>query len=273
MHRLILRTSLVLVILVALSTAARGQQTGSIVGTVVDQTGAIVTKARVTLTNTQTRDIRNTTSNDEGFFAFSGTVVGDYAVKVEFRGFRSTEETGLHVGPGDRRNLNVTLAIATSDATVTVVAAGSSIVVDSGDLSSTLYDSNIKKLALQGRDVTELLKTLPGFNVNTSYNGVQNKPGYDTQITSIASAVGRGITANGAPDRAGGADLISDGDHILEPGCDCNAKPTINADMVSEVMATLAYGADSNRPDRARSRQIWFQQLSRLCVPAFPRSL
>ncbi|HKO18606.1 MAG TPA: TonB-dependent receptor, partial [Acidobacteriaceae bacterium] len=197
-------------------------------------------------TNTQTSDIRNTISNAEGFFAFSGTEAGNYTVKVESQGFRSAEETGIHVGPGDRRNLNVTLGVATADATVTVNAGGSSIVVDSGDLSSTLYESNIKKLALQGRDVTELLKTLPGFNVNTSYNGVQNKPGYDTQVTSIASSVGRGITANGAPDRAGGADLLSDGAHILDPGCNCNANQTVNPDMVSEVkVTTSAYGADS----------------------------
>ena len=246
MRRWILRASLLATLLFVISPFLCAQQTGSIVGTVADPSGAVVVKARVTLTNTQTRDIRSTTSNSDGFFAFSGAAVGDYTVKVESQGFRPAEETGIHVGPGDRRNLNVALAVGASDATVTVVAAGSSIVVDSGDLSNTLYESNIKKLALQGRDVTELLKTLPGFNVNTSYNGIQNKPGYDTQITSIASAVGRGITANGAPDRAGGADLISDGAHILDPGCNCNANQTINADMVSEVkVTTSAYGADS----------------------------
>src|ERR1019366_1990732 len=180
MRRWILRATLIATILIVISPLLSAQQTGSIVGTVADPTGAVVPHAKVTLTNTQTRDTRNTTSNAEGFFAFSGSVVGDYTVKIESQGFRGVEQTGIHVGPGDRRNLNVTLAVGASDATVTVVAAGSSAVVDSGDLSSTLYDSNIKKLALQGRDVTELLKTLPGFNVNTSYNGVQNKPGYDT---------------------------------------------------------------------------------------------
>ncbi|HEY1213272.1 MAG TPA: carboxypeptidase-like regulatory domain-containing protein, partial [Bryobacteraceae bacterium] len=98
------RAFLVLAILVALSTAY-GQQTGSIVGTVADPTGAIVTKARVSLTNTQTGDIRSTTSNAEGFFVFTGTVAGDYTVKVESRGFRGAEQTGIHVGPGDRRDL------------------------------------------------------------------------------------------------------------------------------------------------------------------------
>jgi len=247
MYKFISRATLALVALFALSISARSQQTGSIVGTVADQTGAVVPHAEVKLTNNQTNDVRKTTSNGEGFFAFSGTEAGDYTVKVASQGFRDAKETGIHVGPGDRRNLNVTLVIGTADATVTVNASGSSIVVDSGDLSSTLNQDSIKKLALQGRDVTELLKTLPGFNVDTSYNGIQNKPGYDTQITSIASAVGRGISGNGAPERAGGTDLTSDGAHIVDAGCNCNALQTVNADMVSEVkVTTSAYSADTS---------------------------
>lgn len=246
MCRSIIRAMLMVTILVALPALLFGQQTGSVVGTVVDQTGAAIPNAMVTLINAETKGLRRTTSNAEGFFAFTGTESGDYSVKVEAQGFRLAEQSSVHVSPGDRRNLNVSLAVASTDASITVEASASSIVVDSGDLSSTLSTGNIRKLALQGRDVTELLKTLPGFNVNTSYNGLQNKPGYDTQITSIASAVGRGITANGTPDRAGGADLVSDGAHILDPGCNCNSNQTVNPDMVAEVKVTKsAYGADS----------------------------
>lgn len=233
-------------ILLVLSTSLFAQQTGSIVGTVTDQSGAVIAHAQVTLTNAQTRDVRTNTTNGEGFFAFSGVESGDYAVKIESKGFQGAQQTAIHVSPGDRRNLNVSLAIAAESATVTVQAGSSTVVVDSGDLSSTLSAGNIRKLALQGRDVTELLKTLPGFNVDTSYNGMQNKPGYDTQITSIGSAVGRGISGNGAPERAGGTDLVSDGAHIVDPGCNCNSNQTVNADMVAEVKVTSsAYSADS----------------------------
>ena|ERR1017187_5414917 len=106
MRRSILRMTLIAMILVAISPLLSAQQTGSIVGTVADPTGAVVPHAKVRLTNTGTADIRNTTSNAEGFFAFSGAVVGDYSVKIESQGFRAAEETGVHVGPGDRRNLN-----------------------------------------------------------------------------------------------------------------------------------------------------------------------
>ncbi len=246
MCKSLLRVVLTAITLAALSSLLFAQQTGSVVGTVTDKTGAVVANASVTLTNGATKDIRHTTSNGEGFFAFSGAVAGDYTVTVEAAGFQQIEQSGIHLSPGDRRNLNVSLAVGAATEHITVEVNSSQIqIVDSGDLSSTLSSREIRNLTLQGRDVTELVKTLPGFNVNTSYNGLQNKTAYDTQITTIASAVGRGYTANGAVERAGGADLVSDGAHLLDAGCNCNATQTINADMVSEVkVTTSAYGAD-----------------------------
>lgn len=245
MRRTILRAMTMLTILIALSASLGAQQTGSIVGTVVDKTGAVLAKAKVTLVNDATKDVRTTTSNAEGFFVYSGVVSSEYSVKVEAKGFQTAEQKGIHISPGDRRNLNVEMSVAADTASVTVVASESAITVDSGDLSATLDAGNIAKLALTGRDVTELIKTLPGFNTFTNFGGMQNKANYSTTVTSIQSAVGNGISTVGAPSRAGGADLTSDGAHILDPGCNCNSTQTVNPDMVAEVkVSSSAYGAD-----------------------------
>jgi len=234
-----------LAILIALSASLLAQQTGSVVGSVLDKTGAFVPKTKVTLINKATKDTRTTTTNSEGFFSFSGVVTGDFSVRVEAKGFRPTEQTGVHVSPGDRREVAVTLQVASDDASIVVTASSSAVTVDSADLSSTVDSGDIQKLALTGRDVTELIKTLPGFNQFTNFGGMQNKANYDTTVTSIQSAVGNGINAAGTPSRAGGADLTSDGSHILDPGCNCNATQTVNPDMTAEVKVTSsAYGAD-----------------------------
>ena len=246
MNKPLLRTMLVIALLVALSASLRAQQSGSIVGTVTDKTGAVLPNAQVTLTNTATKDVRTTTSNAEGFFAFSGVVSSDYSVKVEVRGFRPAEETGIHVSPDDRRDVSVSLGIATTNDSIVVTAVSSAITVDSGDLSNTLSSSEISKLALTGRDVTELIKTLPGFSQFTNMGGIQNKANYDTTVTNVySSAVGNGISGAGNPNRSGGTALTSDGASILDIGCNCGATQTINADMVAEVkVTTSAYGAD-----------------------------
>jgi len=78
MHKLISRASLILVFLIALLTTAHGQQTGSIVGTVTDSSGAVFPHAKVMLNSSATKDVRSVTTNSKGIFAFSGVVAGDY---------------------------------------------------------------------------------------------------------------------------------------------------------------------------------------------------
>ncbi len=247
MRRTILRAMLMAAILGALSASLLAQQTGSIVGSVLDKNGAVIPKANVTLTNMASKsDIRVNPTNAEGFFSFNGLVTGDYSVKVEFKGFRPAEESGIHISPGDRRNLNVVLSVATDNVSITVIANQSSITVDSGDLSNTVDSADLAKLALTGRDATELIKTLPGFNQFTNLGGIQNKANYDSTVTAAwNSPVGNGISGAGNPNRSGGTALTADGASIIDPGCNCSALQTINADMVAEIKVTSsAYSAD-----------------------------
>jgi len=242
-----LKTSLLLAALLLLQSAVFAQQTGTITGTVSDTSGAVIPGAKVVLTNPATKDTRQTVSNAEGYFTFAGVVTGTYDVTVEMKGFRSWKLTGVGVSPNDRRNLSgINLAVGTSGDTVTVEAAANQVqVVDSGERSSVLTSKDIKNLALQGRDVTELLKTLPGFNNTTGNGGLGNFSGYDPTITSIGSSVGNGYGNNGTPNRTGTA-LTSDGANVIDVGCNCNSTMTINADMVQEVkVSTSAFGADS----------------------------
>lgn len=222
------------------------QQTGSLVGTVADKTGAVIPEARVTLSNIATKDIRNTTTNGEGFFAFNGVVTGDYILRIEAKGFQDLTQSGIHLSPGDRRNITATLKIGAGAEQVTVEAGPSQMqILDSGERSSVLSSKDIRNMALQGRDVTELIKVLPGFNNTTGGGALGNYSGYDPTVTGIGSAVGNGYSANGTPNRTGTA-LTSDGANVIDVGCNCNSTQTINADMVQEVkVSTSAFGADS----------------------------
>jgi Carboxypeptidase regulatory-like domain len=239
---------LLLIGLMMASMTLLAQQTGTITGTVTDTTGAVVPHAAITLTNNATQDVRRATSSDSGFFAFSAVVTGDYSVKIEAQGFRAWENRKVSLHPGDRLMVNkIELLVKTSDENVTVEATSSDIqIVDSGERSAILYAKDIRNMALQGRDVTELTKTLPGFNNLTGGGNLNNKSGYDPTITSIQSSVGNGYNANGTPTRSGGAELTSDGAHIIDPGCNCNATQTVNAEMVQEVkVSTTNFSADA----------------------------
>lgn len=226
------------------------QSTGTVGGTVFDQTGAVVQKASISLVNEKTNDARKISTNDVGYFSFPSVVPGTYTVKVSYTGFKAWEQTGLIVRPGDVRDVaGISLQIGRPEEVITVEAVTPEVApVTSGERSATLTSQTIQSLALQGRDITELLRVLPGVSA-FSGGGVanfSNTLGYDPNVVSVnSSAVGNGFTANGAVFR-GGTDLVSDGAHVIDTGCNCSATQTVNADMVSEVkVQTSNFGADS----------------------------
>jgi len=230
-----------------LTTLSSAQSTGTVTGTVTDPTGAVVAKAKVVLINEDTKDNRETTSNDSGSFAFPSILPGTYTLKISAANFKSLERKGVIVRPGDFREVrDLALQVGTGGETIEVVGQLDVLApTDSGEISSTLTSKTIENLSLEGRDATELIKTLPGFAV---FNGTGNptNTSQDFGIVSPTSgAVGQGYVGNGAAYR-GGTDLTSDGAHILDNGCNCGATQTVNGDMVSEVkVQTSNFGADS----------------------------
>jgi hypothetical protein len=85
-------------VLLILSTVLLGHAqttTGSILGDVTDSAGAVLTSAHVRVTNPSTGSIRETLTNNAGFYQFSGLPPAEYVVSVEFTGFRSVTHSGV----------------------------------------------------------------------------------------------------------------------------------------------------------------------------------
>jgi hypothetical protein len=235
----------IFVVMLVMTASLHAQTTGTISGTVTDPSSAVVPKAKVILKNQSSGDARQTVSNGEGAFSFGLVVPGTYDLKIEAQGFKSWQSKGIQLDPGDQRTVrNITLAVGALTETVTVTATNTTP-VDSGERSALLDAQAIQNLSLESRDVTELIRTLPGVAA-FSGGSVANSSAYDPLNVNIGnSTLGNGYTANGNVNR-GGMDLISDGAHIVDPGCNCGATQTVNADMVSEVkVQTSNFGADS----------------------------
>jgi hypothetical protein len=238
---------LIVLALLLMPSTVYAQSTGTVTGTVYDQSGAVVPAAKISLVNHTTHDVRQSVSNDVGYFAFPSVFPGTYDLTVVANNFRTWQQTGLVVRPGDLRNVSdISLTLGKVEQTVTVQALAAEVApTDSGERSASLTGTDIQNLALTGRDVTELVKILPGFNNFTDQGGVQNTSGYTATVVSIGSAIGNGYSANGSPNR-GGTALISDGANVIDPGCNCSATQTINDDMVQEVKVQASnFGADS----------------------------
>ena len=108
------------------------------------------------------------------------------------------------------------MAVGTSSETVEVQAGAMDLVTtDSGERSAILSTKDIERLSLVGRNISELLKVLPG--VTSVPNGIGNGLGFDfTASSSTGSTIGVGLSPGGAPYR-GGTSYILDGANIIDP--------------------------------------------------------
>jgi hypothetical protein len=235
---------LAIVLFVAAPLAYAQTSSASLSGIVADPSGARVARASVVLVEQSSKSKRSVVANVDGVFNFSGLNPGTYTVKVSFKGFESFQETGIALHPGDSSSLpTITLKVGAEDVTVTV-SAHDEMQTD-GEVSSLITAEDIKHLATEGRDVTELVKILPGFSLqpgSTSSGGLSNAAP-DTEVAGPGGALGN-YAATGAP--SNGVGLISDGANVQDPGAGGASTQTINMDMVEEVkVSTSNFGADT----------------------------
>jgi hypothetical protein len=222
------------------------QTTGALLGTVSDQSGAVVPGAKVTLQNESSADIREVATNEVGRFMFAGVQPGTYTIRVTSTNFKTWKRTGFVMSAADTRDLSdIKLEIGSGSQVVTVEAAATQVdLVNSGERSAVITAKDIDNLTLVSRNVSELLKILPGVTSVASGQG-SNGLGFDfSNASSTGSAIGVGLSTNGAPYR-GGSMLLLDGANIIDPGCNCWSTAVVNPEFTQEVkVATSNFAAD-----------------------------
>jgi hypothetical protein len=138
--------------------------TADILGTVRDSTGALVPNAKVTLQHLETHQDTVASTNSVGSFLFTFLTPGHYSVRVEAAGFKTVTIPNLGVEAGDRARADATLPIGESTQTVEVVAQSPLLQTDNAVVSSTITDSSVQDLPLNGRNFIQLVQLVPGAN-------------------------------------------------------------------------------------------------------------
>jgi hypothetical protein len=214
--------------------------TGTLSGTVQDTSGAVIPNATIVLKNALSGATRTATSSGSGSFTFAGINSGDYVITITSPNFKTLTESGIHLDPGDSRTLpSLVLKPGNTSETVTVTADNNDVPLDSGERSDLITADEIKHLSVEGRDVTELFKILPGFAI--ANQGVTNSS-YDPSQVTVNGALGN-YSANGNP--VSGIYLLLDGADITDAGNYGAALQNVNYDQVSEVKVQVSnFGAE-----------------------------
>jgi len=164
-RRLTFGTGLVVLLLLLGVTPLYGQvDTGAVLGTITDQSGAVVSGATVTLTNEGTKAALSMTSGSDGGYKFTPVKIGSYTVSATSKGFQTTETRHVVVDIGAQVVVDLALRPGTVSETVEVTAAAPLMQSQDASVGQVVDEKSVLSLPLNGRNFTFLAQLSAGVN-------------------------------------------------------------------------------------------------------------
>jgi len=190
-----------LAVFLAAGLCAYGQAVnGTILGTVTDSTGGVITNAKVTITETNTGVSRTTNTNDSGNYNFPDLPPGTYSVTSEITGFKKITRTGVELQVNTAPRVDLTLQPGNVNEVIEVSAQAAILQTETASTGSQIASVQTENLPLgTNRNFQGLLNLVPGttrasfqhsqfFNASSSLqtqvNG-QMRQGNNYQIEGI----------------------------------------------------------------------------------------
>lgn len=150
------RLYLLLSIFLVACLAARAQANSELTGIVTDETGAVVSGAKVILTDPATAAVRATVSGATGLYSIPGLDPATYNLKVTAQGFETYVQNGVVLNTSATTRADVRLAVGAETATVTVQADALAVQADSNVISTLITSQDISELATENRNFSSL---------------------------------------------------------------------------------------------------------------------
>jgi hypothetical protein len=236
---------LVLVLLVAAATFVSAQTfRGTILGTVSDTSGAVVSGATVKARNTGTGLERTTQTTAEGNYSIPELPIGTYNVTVAQPGFQTALMSNIVVDVATERRVDVALKLGQANETVEVTgeAAVAQVETTSDTLGGTLTAQEIANIPVNGRDYTKLIYLNPG--VAGSPDQISDSPGSFGTFSMNGS---RGRSNNFLLDGTDMNDGFRNDPAINEAGVFGDPATILPIDSVGELRVLSNYEAEYGR--------------------------
>ena len=180
--RLASRLGLAIGMILLLSLGMFGQSTvgsGSIVGSVTDPSGAVLSGAKVTITNSATGQTLELTSNSAGAYASGALLPGTYKVQVSSKGFSSVSST-VTVQVGNTSTVNAKMTLGQETTTIEVQGSAVQVNTEQPTVQGVLTANQIENLPVNGRNFLDLAQLEPGVQIQDGQNFDPTKAGYSS---------------------------------------------------------------------------------------------
>ena len=213
------RASLLAVLLLGFSTHAFAQlDTGTIVGTITDSSGAVLPGVTVTAIQDGTAVTQTTVTNASGQFIFPGLRVGSYTVATELQGFRRGVRTDITLSVQDRRQVDFVLEVGALSEELVVSAKTELLQTQSADIGAVVDERQVRDLPLLGRRYAELALLTPGVVVAPA--GITSR-GEDTFFNANGNfATWNNYTLDGADNNSMSTNLQERSPQVVAPPVD-----------------------------------------------------
>jgi len=190
-NKILIGLTLLLTFGLSFSMASAQSNTGTIVGTVTDETGAVIPGASVATKDLGTGAIRRVVADSNGEFTVPNLQVGHYSVTVTHAGFAPTEVSDTELQVAQRATINMVLHVGSTSQKVMVTANETPLLNQASSSVGQVIDTQtVQNMPLNGRTFWQLTQLTPGV----SY--IQGGQNIATGGTSIrASAVN--VNVNG----------------------------------------------------------------------------
>ncbi len=203
--------------------------TGSISGTVMDRTGAVIPGATVIALNTQTGITQTVVTDAQGFYAFPSLPVGRYQIEVRQKGFKDYRQTDLVVDVNSALRVDATLQVGDVTQEVTVSSTAVHVETERTEMGEVIAGSHMTAMPLNGRSYTDLMALQPGVAPVSSGE-------YSTQSPSGELNPGN-LSVSGQRESANGF-MVNGGN--VEEGGNNGAAVIPNLDSIAEFRIQTA---------------------------------
>ena len=209
--------------------------TGTISGTITDAQGQVIPGATVAVVAEATSESREAVSDSKGDFQVTNLLPGRYTVRVSLQSFRTLERKNIVLSAGERLAVgNLVLEVGGIGETVVVEAKGTHVNTAETQHSGLITSTQIEQVQVLGRDVTSIMRLLPGVR-------------YENTVDSLGMSFGTSVPNVGGA-RRDWSNVIVDGVVGNEVGNSGLMAQQINLDAIAEVRVLLnSYRAEYGR--------------------------
>jgi hypothetical protein len=165
---------------------AQNSNSGTLVGSVSDSTGAVVPDTQVEIRNVQSGASQMMTTNSDGLYTATSVPLGEYTITFSKSGYEMFVRKGVVIYVGTT-TINAALQVGQITEQVTVTGAAPLLETETSDQSATLDSRSVQGLPVVGSDWRGLDGVLPGVNGAGNQNASGQYVGFNgTQGNNVA---------------------------------------------------------------------------------------